>query len=125
MGPPSMNGGRLMAIRSFLDGFLGFNGAAVDERRKGSSRITSTPENAASMGPPSMNGGRPIPTHEGGEGSGASMGPPSMNGGRLAPDNSRPSFARASMGPPSMNGGRLQRAKQSGNGSGLQWGRRR
>ena len=35
MGPPSMNGGRLYPRRPRSRGAASFNGAAVDERRKG------------------------------------------------------------------------------------------
>ena len=35
MGPPSMNGGRMEASVARTPAAAGFNGAAVDERRKG------------------------------------------------------------------------------------------
>ena len=34
MGPPSMNGGRLAMLPRTVSASRGFNGAAVDERRK-------------------------------------------------------------------------------------------
>ena len=83
MGPPSMNGGRSNIVQVGADYEQGFNGAAVDERRKAGSPQGSTGIRArfngaavderrkverghsaklhclrASMGPPSMNGGR-------------------------------------------------------------------
>ena len=42
-------------------GTIGFNGAAVDERRKGTSLAVQIASGIqASMGPPSMNGGRSL-----------------------------------------------------------------
>ena len=150
MGPPSMNGGRQDGPKQGADAVRCFNGAAVDERRKGETFARTVRALLASMGPPSMNGGRLGATERTHPSASASMGPPSMNGGRFG-GATLPLFREtASMGPPSMNGGRSGRGSPtppSGTGfngaavderrkdseagevkafkKGLQWGRRR
>ena len=107
MGPPSMNGGRVASKPLSDGGELCFNGAAVDERRKGRTALDRPRPHRSFNGaavderrkaglstvaggcPCSFNGAAVDERRKGGACSttcgrrgGASMGPPSMNGGR-------------------------------------------